>query len=82
MGAPGTGRAVGESDPTTPITDTHFDQPLSHFSEPVETGHMIQKYKDLAKELGVVLSLGGFQETVPSNPKKRYNSHLIISENG
>lgn len=36
----------------------------------------------MAKEFGVTLSLGGFQEAVPDDAAKRYNSHLVISPDG
>jgi len=46
-------------------------------------GSFISSYKSLAKEMGVWLSLGGFQETsdVPGSRKLK-NTHVIIDNNG
>eukprot|EP00933_Yihiella_yeosuensis_P024335 TRINITY_DN18864_c0_g2_i1.p1 TRINITY_DN18864_c0_g2~~TRINITY_DN18864_c0_g2_i1.p1 ORF type:complete len:312 (-),score=64.22 TRINITY_DN18864_c0_g2_i1:258-1193(-) len=46
------------------------------------TGPTITKYKELAKENNIWLSLGGFQEKGPSGSEKIYNTHVIISAEG
>ena len=52
------------------------------FKENVQNGEVIGKYKSLAAQLDVNLSLGGFSEECADNVEKRYNSHLLISEKG
>ena len=44
-------------------------------------GSTIQKYQRLARETNMTLSLGGFQEK-SRDPKKVYNTHVIINSNG
>lgn len=41
----------------------------------------IQRYKDLAKDVGIWLSLGGFQER-SDDPSRIHNAHLLISSSG
>jgi len=48
-------------------------QPLS--------GDLFSRYKDLAKETGIWLSLGGFHES-SETPSKIYNTHVIVSSDG
>ena len=45
------------------------------------TGPAIQSYQELAKIHKIWLSLGGFQERIPSSTKY-YNAHIIIDING
>ncbi|CDW72198.1 nitrilase homolog 1-like [Stylonychia lemnae] len=53
----------------------------SQIAEPLD-GPIMTKYSSLAKELKVWLSLGGFQEKIDANPLKRYNTHVIINDEG
>ena len=48
-------------------------QPLS--------GNLFARYKELAKEYQLWLSLGGFHES-SEDPKKIYNTHAVISSDG
>lgn len=45
------------------------------------TGPIIKKYKQLALDNRVWLSLGGFAETCEHNPNKRYSKHIYIVTN-
>jgi predicted amidohydrolase len=49
-------------------------------AEPL-TGDLFSRYRGLAKEFGLWLSLGGFHES-SDNPGKIYNTHAIISSDG
>lgn len=42
----------------------------------------MQVFCNLAKELGVWLSLGGFHERGPPDDKRLYNSHVMVDDNG
>ena len=44
-------------------------------------GPLLGRYRDLAKDSGLWLSLGGFPEKVPGE-KRAYNTHLIIDDQG
>lgn len=50
-------------------------------AEPL-TGKIIKMYKQLALDNRIWLSLGGFQEKINGNIDKRYNTHVIINEEG
>jgi len=53
-------------------------------AEPIE-GDLIKKYRSLAKEFNIWLSLGGFQEKAPEKEdetQKLYNTHIIINDQG
>lgn len=56
------------------------EQTLS-MAAPLESPRM-QSLRDLAKELGVWLSLGGYHEKGPPDDKRLYNSHVIIDDSG
>jgi deaminated glutathione amidase len=58
---------------------THFSQSLAA-AESLE-GPTISKYRDLAREWNIWLSLGGFQETGP-DAEHIYNSHVLIDAAG
>jgi predicted amidohydrolase len=49
-------------------------------AEPL-TGNLFTRYRGLAKEFGLWLSLGGFHES-SETPNKIYNTHAIISSEG
>lgn len=49
-------------------------------AEPL-SGPVLGRYKALAKELGLWLSLGGFQETGPDEAHM-YNCHVVIDAQG
>lgn len=44
-------------------------------------GPLMSKFKSLAREAGIWLSLGGFQEVGP-DPDHIYNTHVILSSDG
>lgn len=48
---------------------------------PLQSPRM-QRMCDLAKELGVWLSLGGYHEQGPPDDKRHHNSHVVINDNG
>lgn len=56
------------------------EQTLS-MAAPLESPR-IQGLCDLAKELGVWLSLGGYHEKGPPDDKRLYNSHVIVDDSG
>lgn len=39
------------------------------------------RYRQLARDTGIWLSLGGFQETGP-DPEHLYNTHVVIDSTG
>ncbi|KAM9985833.1 hypothetical protein ACTFIZ_002128 [Dictyostelium cf. discoideum] len=48
-----------------------------------QKGGIIERYKDLAKQNNIWLSLGGFHEKIKDDPNDMiYNTHLIIDSNG
>ncbi|CDW58130.1 hydrolase [Trichuris trichiura] len=47
-----------------------------------EDGEFIGRFRSLAKELDVWVSLGGFHEKCHQDSKRVYNSHLIIDSSG
>ncbi|KFD53842.1 hypothetical protein M513_05348, partial [Trichuris suis] len=47
-----------------------------------EDGEFIGRFRSLAKELDVWVSLGGFHEKCNQDSKRVYNSHLIIDSSG
>mmetsp|Transcript_13229 Transcript_13229/g.25311 ORF Transcript_13229/g.25311 Transcript_13229/m.25311 type:complete len:339 (+) Transcript_13229:30-1046(+) len=49
-------------------------------AEPLE-GHIMSRYRDLARSTGLWLSLGGFQETGP-DAQHRYNTHVMVDSEG
>mmetsp|Transcript_1410 Transcript_1410/g.1919 ORF Transcript_1410/g.1919 Transcript_1410/m.1919 type:complete len:335 (+) Transcript_1410:254-1258(+) len=54
-------------------------------AEMIEEGPSIKRYCKLARQYGLWLSLGGFQELIPQSEgaeKKIYNSHIIIDNLG
>jgi len=53
-------------------------------SESIFDGPSIALYRNLARETGIWLSLGGFHESVetPDHSKMVYNSHIIINSDG
>ncbi|XP_076351475.1 ntrilase and fragile histidine triad fusion protein NitFhit isoform X2 [Tachypleus tridentatus] len=63
----------------------HIGEKKEHaleMSEQVE-GPLIQRYKNLAKEFNIWLSLGGFHQRGPESDLKRVqNAHIIISNDG
>ncbi|XP_022795314.1 nitrilase homolog 1-like [Stylophora pistillata] len=56
------------------------EQSLS-MAEPLESTRM-QSLCELAKELGVWLSLGGYHEKGPPDDKRLRNSHVIVNDHG
>ena len=46
------------------------------------TGELFSRYKALAKETGMWLSLGGFHETCEEEKGKIYNTHAVLDANG
>jgi deaminated glutathione amidase len=44
-------------------------------------GELFMRYRGLAKEFGIWLSLGGFHES-STTPSKTYNTHAIVSSDG
>ena len=46
------------------------------------TGELFSRYKALAKETGMWLSLGGFHETCEEEEGKIYNTHAVLDANG
>eukprot|EP01133_Synstelium_polycarpum_P015682 gene15682-18636_t len=50
-------------------------------AEPL-TGPTITRYRELAKDNKIWLSLGGFHERIEETPDYIYNTHLIIDDNG
>lgn len=46
------------------------------------TGPTLARYKDLARQHSIWLSLGGFQEVGPAGLGKIYNTHLILNGDG
>ena len=52
------------------------------WSENINTGKWFAKYKQLALENQVWLSLGGFPETHETDPDYYYSSHFIINSEG
>ncbi|XP_026754212.1 nitrilase and fragile histidine triad fusion protein NitFhit isoform X2 [Galleria mellonella] len=51
-------------------------------AEPILTGNIVNKYRQLAAEHSVWLSMGGIHEKDESNPTKMFNTHLIIDDKG
>ncbi|XP_026322569.1 deaminated glutathione amidase [Hyposmocoma kahamanoa] len=51
-------------------------------AEPILTGDIVGKYKELAAKHNVWLSMGGVHEKDEANPNKMYNTHLIIDNEG
>jgi len=52
-------------------------------AESLENGQLLQKYKDLARDNDIWLSLGGFPEISSQNPGlKTHNTHLIVDNRG
>mmetsp|Transcript_26305 Transcript_26305/g.57084 ORF Transcript_26305/g.57084 Transcript_26305/m.57084 type:complete len:244 (-) Transcript_26305:523-1254(-) len=51
-----------------------------NIAEPID-GPIMARYQSLAKQSGMWLSLGGFQEVGPDSTH-RYNSHVIINSDG
>ncbi len=49
-------------------------------AEPL-TGNLFTRYRGLAKEFGLWLSLGGFHES-SETPNKIYNTHAIVASDG
>ncbi|GIL63720.1 hypothetical protein Vafri_17747 [Volvox africanus] len=49
-------------------------------SQPLN-GPLMEQYRQLARSLGLWLSLGGFQETGP-DPGHIYNTHVVLDSNG
>ncbi|KAK6034283.1 hydrolase, carbon-nitrogen family [Cooperia oncophora] len=47
-----------------------------------ENGPFIERFRSLAKEHGVWLSLGGFHNKDPSGPQMPWNSHIVIDSEG
>eukprot|EP00210_Caulerpa_lentillifera_P001481 g1421.t1 len=58
---------------------TEFSESLA-IAEDLD-GPTIKQYMDLAKEYGIWLSLGGFQEVGP-DPNHIYNTHVVLSSEG
>ncbi|CAG9794514.1 unnamed protein product [Diatraea saccharalis] len=52
------------------------------FAEPILTGEIVNKYKQLAAKYKVWLSMGGVHEKDESKPDKMFNTHLIINDSG
>lgn len=50
-------------------------------SEPLSTGKLISRYRDLAKQNKIWLSLGGLHERI-GQTDKIHNCHVIINEQG
>ena len=61
----------------------HFFRSPSSISPEYEylDGKIINNYKELAQKTNLWLSLGGFQEKIPSS-SKIYNTHIIINNFG
>ncbi|KAJ2943376.1 hypothetical protein O0L34_g12186 [Tuta absoluta] len=51
-------------------------------AEPILTGNVVKKYRDLAAKHGVWLSMGGVHELDEKDPSKMYNTHVIINNKG
>ncbi|CAH2101830.1 unnamed protein product [Euphydryas editha] len=51
-------------------------------AESILTGNTVKKYRELAAEHNVWLSMGGVHEKDENNPKKLFNTHIIINNNG
>lgn len=47
-----------------------------------QSGPTVTKYKSLALEHNIWLSLGGLHEHNPSEPDKIFNSHILINSQG
>ncbi|XP_060575364.1 nitrilase and fragile histidine triad fusion protein NitFhit-like [Ruditapes philippinarum] len=57
-------------------------QQSMEFAETLE-GETISKYRQLAKELSVWISIGGFhQKSQDENVKKLYNTHVMVDDRG
>jgi hypothetical protein len=64
-----------------------MEEPAAGTSETREnaqplTGELFSRYKALAKETGMWLSLGGFHETCEEEKGKIYNTHAVLDANG
>lgn len=44
-------------------------------------GQVLGRFRDLARRLGLCISLGGFQETSP-DPTRLYNTHIVLDGSG
>jgi len=53
-----------------------------HFHESIPDGEMFKKYRQLALDNHVWLSMGSFPETCPQNPDRFYQTHFIINNEG
>ncbi|KAM3956256.1 LOW QUALITY PROTEIN: ntrilase and fragile histidine triad fusion protein NitFhit [Aphomia sociella] len=51
-------------------------------AEPILTGSIVNKYRQLASEHNVWLSMGGVHEKDEANPTKMFNTHIIINDKG
>ncbi|XGW29169.1 hypothetical protein V3C99_008737 [Haemonchus contortus] len=47
-----------------------------------EKGPFIQRFRSLAKQHGIWMSLGGFHNKDPSEPARPWNSHIVIDSEG
>ncbi|XP_037300680.1 nitrilase and fragile histidine triad fusion protein NitFhit [Manduca sexta] len=55
---------------------------IVNFAEPLLGGNTMGKYRQLAAEHNVWLSMGGVHEKDESDPSKMYNTHVIINNKG
>jgi deaminated glutathione amidase len=58
------------------------DKSLKIYHEDVSEGEYFQKYRMLALENRVWLSMGSFPETCRKNPERFYQTHFIINHEG
>lgn len=54
----------------------------SELAEYLDSGELILRYRQLAMDNRVWLSLGGFPERDEHEPNKRYCSHIILNDEG
>jgi len=57
----------------------HFTESLN-IAQPLD-GAFVQRYRQLARDVGIWMSLGGFQEQGP-DPDHLYNTHIIVDSSG
>ncbi|CAH0712891.1 unnamed protein product, partial [Brenthis ino] len=51
-------------------------------AESILTGNTVKKYRELAAQHNVWLSMGGVHEKDEENPNKLFNTHILINNNG